>query len=84
MHTGVEKVALQSFLPVIKGVDKEGDEESVSVCDVGVPGGFESEVVYTGADKKGHANGTVKPAAGEGVAGVGEAESEGSENAWYG
>ena len=37
MHTGVEGEALQSFLPTIKGIDEEGDEESVPMCDGGGP-----------------------------------------------
>ena len=37
VHTGVEGAALQFFLSTIKGVDEEGDKESMSVCDGGGP-----------------------------------------------
>ena len=44
MHTSVEGVPLSRFLPTIKEIDKEGNDESVSVCEGEGPMTLQGEV----------------------------------------
>ena len=47
MQAGVEGAASQSFLPTIKEVDEERDEESASVCDAGGSIGLQVKMVIS-------------------------------------